>query len=124
MPGVRREQLLKILERYASTFPHLLMIPDLFGIASLWVGTQDLGGILGLEIRQRLLLPGPRMTKALLDIVLTLSLGLLLLPLVGGIALFYPARFPRTCFLRSETSGPGWPFLYRLEVSLHGGKCR
>jgi Undecaprenyl-phosphate galactose phosphotransferase WbaP len=87
MPGVSRERLLTILERYASTFSHLLMIPDLFGVASLWVGTQDLGGILGLEIRQRLLLPGPRMTKALLDILLTLTLGVLLLPIVMGIAL-------------------------------------
>ena len=87
MPGVRRERLLTILEQYASTFPHLLMIPDLFGIASLWVGTKDLGGILGLEIRQRLLLPGPRMTKALLDIILTLVVGLLLLPMIAMISM-------------------------------------
>jgi len=86
MPGVRRERLLTILEQYGSTFPHLLMIPDLFGVASLWVGATDLGGILGLEIRQRLLLPGPRMTKALLDVVLTLVVGLALLPVIIVIA--------------------------------------
>lgn len=87
MPGVRRERLLTILEQYGHTFPHLLMIPDLFGFASLWVSTKDLGGVLGLEIRQRLLLPGPRMTKALLDVVLTLIVGLLLLPATVLIAL-------------------------------------
>jgi Undecaprenyl-phosphate galactose phosphotransferase WbaP len=105
MPGVHREQLLRILERYASTFPHLLMIPDLFGIASLWVGTQDLGGILGLEIRQRLLLPGPRMTKALLDIVLTLILGLLLLPVVAAIMLLIRLDSPGPVFYGQKRLG-------------------
>ncbi|MEM9504626.1 MAG: undecaprenyl-phosphate galactose phosphotransferase WbaP, partial [Cyanobacteria bacterium P01_E01_bin.43] len=37
MPGVPRDKLLAILERYGHTFPHLLVIPDLFGFASLWV---------------------------------------------------------------------------------------
>jgi Undecaprenyl-phosphate galactose phosphotransferase WbaP len=81
MPGVPREKLLAILERYGHTFPHLLVIPDLFGFASLWVSAIDMGGILGLEIRQRLLLPGPRLTKTILDCLLTIILGILALPL-------------------------------------------
>lgn len=81
MPGVPREKLLAILERYGHTFPHLLVIPDLFGLSSLWVGATDMGGILGLEIRQRLLLYGPRLTKTILDCSLTLLLGLVALPL-------------------------------------------
>ncbi|NER78726.1 MAG: undecaprenyl-phosphate galactose phosphotransferase WbaP, partial [Leptolyngbya sp. SIO1D8] len=81
MPGVPREKLLSILERYGKTFPHLLVIPDLFGFASLWVGAIDMGGILGLEIRQRLLLPGPRLIKTALDWLLTVIVGILALPL-------------------------------------------
>jgi len=81
MPGVPREKLLAILERYGHTFPHLLIIPDLFGLSSLWVGAIDMGGILGLEIRQRLLLYGPRLTKTILDCTLTLLLGIVALPL-------------------------------------------
>ena len=81
MPGVPRGKLLAILERYGHTFPHLLVIPDLFGFASLWVSAIDMGGILGLEIRQRLLLPGPRLTKTILDCSLTVILGILALPL-------------------------------------------
>jgi len=81
MPGVPREKLLAILERYGHTFPHLLVIPDLFGLSSLWVGATDMGGILGLEIRQRLLLYGPRLTKTILDCALTVLLGLVALPL-------------------------------------------
>lgn len=81
MPGVPRDKLLSILERYGQTFPHLLIIPDLFGFASLWVSATDMGGILGLEIRQRLLLPGPRLIKMALDWLLTLLVGILALPL-------------------------------------------
>ena len=40
-----------------------------------------MGGILGLEIRQRLLLYGPRLTKTILDCTLTLLLGIVALPL-------------------------------------------
>lgn len=87
MPGVRRERLLSLLERYGSSFAHLLVIPDLFEFSSLWVEAKDMGGVLGLEIRQRLLLPGPRFTKFLIDLAATLIGGLFLLPIIGLIAL-------------------------------------
>ncbi len=96
MPGMPRQKLLTVLERYGRTFPHMLMIPDLFGVASLWVSSKDLGGILGLEIRQQLLLPGPRLIKACLDIGLTAVIGLLLLPLLLLIALL----------VRLDSAGP------------------
>jgi Undecaprenyl-phosphate galactose phosphotransferase WbaP len=105
MPGVPREQLLTILERYAHTFPHLLMVPDLFGFASLWVSTKDLGGMLGLEIRQRLLLPGPRLTKAILDRALTLLVGLVTLPLMGLIALLVALDSPGPIFYGQQRLG-------------------
>jgi Undecaprenyl-phosphate galactose phosphotransferase WbaP len=98
MPGLRRERLLQILEQYGHWFPHLLMIPDLFGVASLWVSSKDLGGILGLEIRQQLLLPGPRMAKALLDLVLTVLIGVSLLPLIVAIAVLVRLDSPGPIF--------------------------
>lgn len=107
MPGVQRERLLAILEQHGYTFPHLLMIPDLFGVASLWVGAKDLGGILGLEIRQRLLLPGPRMAKTLVDVVLTVVLGLALLPLVLIIAILVKVSSPGPVFYGQRRLGRG-----------------
>jgi len=70
MPGVERGRLLKLLEQHGANFPHVILIPDLFGLASLWVTSRDLGGVLGLEVRQRLLLPGPRIVKRILDIAI------------------------------------------------------
>ncbi len=85
MPGVPRDRLLKLLENYAHSFAHLLIIPDLFGFSSLWVEAKDLGGILGLEVRQRLLMPGPRLMKLLIDLAFTLIGGLFLLPIIAVI---------------------------------------
>jgi Undecaprenyl-phosphate galactose phosphotransferase WbaP len=105
MPGVQREQLLRVLEQYGRTFPHLMMIPDLFGVASLWVSSKDLGGILGLEIRQQLLLPGPRVLKACLDIGLTSILVVVLLPVLAAIALLVRLDSPGPVFYGQHRLG-------------------
>ncbi|MBW4459572.1 MAG: undecaprenyl-phosphate galactose phosphotransferase WbaP [Nodosilinea sp. WJT8-NPBG4] len=116
MPGMQREKLLRVLELYGRTFPHLLMIPDLFGVASLWVNSKDLGGILGLEIRQQLLLPGPRLLKTLLDLVLTLVIGLCLLPILVVIAVLVKLDSPGPVFYgqprlgQNNTTFVAWKF--------------
>ena len=121
MPGVQREKLLRILERYGRTFPHLMMIPDLFGVASLWVSSKDLGGVLGLEIRQQLLLPGPRLIKALLDVGLTLLIGLAVLPLLVLIAVLVKLDSPGPIFYGhprlGQNSVPFMAWKFRSMVS-------
>ena len=87
MPGVPRDRLLSLIERYGSSFAHLLVIPDLFEFSSLWVEAKDMGGLLGLEVQQRLLLPGPRFAKFSIDLAATLIGGLLVLPLIVLIAM-------------------------------------
>lgn len=87
MPGVPREQLLELLGSHGTLFPHLVLIPDLFGFSSLWVAVWDLGGVLGLEVRQKLLLPGPRWVKQIMDIVLTLIAAVIVFPLLAFLAI-------------------------------------
>ncbi|MGF1512998.1 MAG: undecaprenyl-phosphate galactose phosphotransferase WbaP [Elainellaceae cyanobacterium] len=107
MPGVPRHRLMDMLARYGQTFAHLLVIPDLFGFASLWIAAKDLGGILGLEIRQQLLLPGPRLTKFVIDLLLTLIGGLLLLPLLTAIAVAIRIDSPGPIFYGHIRIGQG-----------------
>jgi Undecaprenyl-phosphate galactose phosphotransferase WbaP len=107
MPGVPRDRLLSLLERYGSSFAHLLVIPDLFEFSSLWVEAKDMGGVLGLEVRQRLLLPGPRFTKFLIDLAATLIGGLLVLPLIGLIALLIKLDSPGPIFYSQMRIGQG-----------------
>ena len=87
MPGVPRARLLEILDKDVDRFPHLMLMPDLFGFSTLWIRPRDMGGILGLEVGQRLLLPGHRLEKRLLDLVVACLGGLLLLPFMVVIAL-------------------------------------
>ena len=87
MPGASRAKLLEVIEQSGSAFPSLIIIPDLIGVASLWAGTRDLGGVLGLEVRQNLLVPASRRLKRSLDLVLLILLAPLILPLSLLIAL-------------------------------------
>lgn len=87
MPGVPHKRLLELIEKYGSSFSHLHVIPDLFGFSSLGVPTKDFGGVLGIEVRQQLLLPGPCLAKRTMDLLFTLTGGLLILPLLLLIAL-------------------------------------
>ncbi|MEW5829404.1 MAG: undecaprenyl-phosphate galactose phosphotransferase WbaP [Chloroflexota bacterium] len=70
MPGIPRARLLEIIETYGEQFPHLFLIPDLFGFSSLWLTARDVGGILGLELRQQLLQPWAQVVKKIMDLLL------------------------------------------------------
>lgn len=86
MPGVDSAKLLHIVERIGGKFTHLLIIPDLFGFATMGVPAKSLGGILGVEVRQQLLLPGPRLAKRIMDVALTCLGGIFVLPFLLLIA--------------------------------------
>lgn len=79
MPGVPRNQLLELFEGYGGMFSHLILIPNLFGLSSLWLTTRDIGGVLGLEVRQKLLLAGPKIVKRIMDIGLIVLFSPLIL---------------------------------------------
>jgi Undecaprenyl-phosphate galactose phosphotransferase WbaP len=87
IPSASRARLLEVIERYGSVFPRLTLIPDLFGMASLWVSATDMGGILGLELRHNLLEPYARLLKRGIDVLAVVLAGVLLLPLLVVLAL-------------------------------------
>jgi exopolysaccharide biosynthesis polyprenyl glycosylphosphotransferase len=87
MPGVDSVKLLQIVERVGGKFSHLLVIPDLFGFATMGVPAKSLGGVLGVEVRQQLLLPGPRLAKRIMDVALTVAGSLFVAPFLLLLAL-------------------------------------
>jgi len=82
MPGLDSQKLLRLAEQVGSFFTHMLIIPDLFGFGSLGVPARDIGGVLGLEVQQRLLLPWSRLAKRALDVSLCVFGGLCISPLL------------------------------------------
>jgi Undecaprenyl-phosphate galactose phosphotransferase WbaP len=107
MPGATRARLLEVIENHGGQFPSLLIIPDLIGVASLWAGTRDLGGVLGLEVRQNLLLPGSKRLKRSLDLLLLLLLAPLILPVCALIALLIALDSKGAVIYRSPRVGLG-----------------
>ncbi len=69
-------------------FPRVIVIPDLAGIASLWITARDLGGCLGLEIKKNLLIRRNIVLKRIMDQAIALPLFLAGLPLMAAAALW------------------------------------
>ena len=87
MPQMDSASILALIERFAETYTHVLVIPDVFNLVHFGAPTQYLGGALGIEVRRQLLLRWPRIAKRAMDIVLT-SIGFtLILPILLVVAL-------------------------------------
>jgi Undecaprenyl-phosphate galactose phosphotransferase WbaP len=96
MPGLSRKDLLQLMDKYGHCFGHVMVVPNLIGMASLGVNVKEIGGVIGLEVTQKLLLPGPRFAKRALDLILTIAAAPLVL-LVVAIAML---------LIKLESAGP------------------
>jgi Undecaprenyl-phosphate galactose phosphotransferase WbaP len=105
MPELPRHELLAIVECYAHSFHHLLVVPDLIGFSSLWVEAKDVGGILGLEVRQQLLNPQSQLLKRLVDLIGASLAILLLSPVLVGVAIAVKCSSPGPLFFNQERLG-------------------
>jgi Undecaprenyl-phosphate galactose phosphotransferase WbaP len=111
MPGASPERLQELWRDLGPRFPHLMLIPGLMGFASLWVEAKDVGGMLGLEVRQSLLMPGPRAAKRALDLVVVALLAPLLIPLTALFSLLIAIDSPGNPFYGQRRLGrDGRPF--------------
>ncbi len=70
LADARGSEIRSVIKSDARYFKQLLVIPDLAGLSSMWVGTRDLGGTLGLHISQTLLHRGPQLFKRTFDLLL------------------------------------------------------
>ena len=105
MPNMPSAKLTGHLRTWSTIFPNIVIIPDLFGIASLWIETRDLGGVLGLEIRHNLLKPVNRWFKRAVDIAVA-ALGLVAIaPFVPIVVLWIRMASPGRAFFVQEREG-------------------
>ncbi|MDQ6708677.1 MAG: undecaprenyl-phosphate galactose phosphotransferase WbaP [Acidobacteriota bacterium] len=88
MPGIPHADALALVERCGFDFSHILVIPDLIGISSLWVSPKSVGGMLGLEVSQQVMAYKRRIPKRIMDLFFTVAGGFVLLPVAGLIALW------------------------------------
>lgn len=105
MPSLHRERLTELVQKLP--FPNVIVVPDLFGLQTLWITSRDLGGILGLEVRKNLLIQSNRILKRLLDYSVALPACAVTLPFIGLCALWIKIVSPGSAFFRQEREGEG-----------------
>lgn len=105
MPGMQRQKLVRQLQGWSSVFHHIIVIPDLFGVASLWIQPRDLGGVLGFEIRHNLLNPLNRWVKRAVDLLLSAGGLIVSLPFFALIAIWIKAVSRGPILYRQEREG-------------------
>ncbi|MBV9612249.1 MAG: exopolysaccharide biosynthesis polyprenyl glycosylphosphotransferase [Acidobacteriaceae bacterium] len=103
IPAMERARLSALVQ--SLSFPSVIIIPDLFGIQSLWITSRDLGGVLGLEVRKNLLIPSNRFLKRLLDWLIALPLFLLSAPFMAACAAWINIQSRGSAFFRQEREG-------------------
>ena len=86
-------------------FPRVIVVPDLAGVASLWVQARDLGGTLGFEIKKNLLLRHNHILKSAMDQAVALPLFLLSLPIMALAGACIKLLSPGPIFYRQMREG-------------------
>ena len=86
-------------------FPRVIVIPDLAGVASLWITARDLGGCLGLEIKKNLLIRRNTALKRCMDKAIALPLFLAALPIMAIAALWIKLTSRGPVFYRQWREG-------------------
>jgi len=120
-PSIDRERLKTVIDKYTCQFRRVILIPDLLGISNLWVSTADLGGILGLDIRHKLLDPRRQMIKRIMEIFIILATLPLSAVLMAVIALAVKMDSPGPILFRHKRIGFGgrditiWKFRTMVE---------
>ena len=105
IPSMPRERFAWNLRRWSRIFPKILIVPNLTGVSTLWTEPRDLGGILGLEMRQNLLNRWNQRIKRAVDVVVSF-LGLIAVaPLLGVCALWIRKASPGRAFYTQEREG-------------------
>jgi Undecaprenyl-phosphate galactose phosphotransferase WbaP len=116
LAGTPGAELAKKYRELSRVFRRVTIVPELSGLSSLWVEARDLGGVIGLDFRQRLLMPGARGVKRVVDLGLILATAALVLPLVLLIAAAIkltsagPAFYRQVRYGRNGETFTAWKF--------------
>ena len=94
-PAIRQ-----LINRCSTCFPHLLIIPPGFTDSCAGVRPKDIGGTLGLEVRNNLQIASIYRFKRLLDYLLMIPILIATLPLMGLIALWVKLDSPGPVFFK------------------------
>jgi Undecaprenyl-phosphate galactose phosphotransferase WbaP len=93
-PRLNQEELARLINYSVSAFRYNVLIPDFFNITNIWMSVLDFDGVLGFATSHRLKMPWNLVIKRFLDLSIVTVGGLLILPLLLGIALIIKLSSP------------------------------
>ncbi|NKB21215.1 MAG: exopolysaccharide biosynthesis polyprenyl glycosylphosphotransferase [Alphaproteobacteria bacterium] len=105
MPELNGGQLAELSAKLP--FPRIILLPDFGSLQSTWITPRDLGGVLGLEVKKNLLLSHNRVVKRILDIVLSVPLAVLAIPILLILCIAIMVISPGTPFYKQRRGGQG-----------------
>lgn len=82
MPRLPRPELLKVVAQCEGRVESIRIVPDMFGLATVGVETEDLDGMLLLHVRWNLAKPWNRVLKRTFDLAVATVTGIFLSPLL------------------------------------------
>ena len=107
MPDLSSQDLAALIGDYACEFGHVFVIPNLFGLSSLWVSAKELGGMLGLEVSQTLAHRVPVFVKRCFDLLFAGLLTLVLSPVLFALYACVRLSSPGPAFYGQRRIGRG-----------------
>jgi undecaprenyl-phosphate galactose phosphotransferase len=108
MPHLSRERLLHVIASCEGCVASIRLVPDMFGLATLGVETEDLDGLLLLHMRWNLAQPWNLGIKRVFDLAVSALLFVLLSPFLALIALLIKLDSPGPVLFRQERVGRLW----------------
>jgi Undecaprenyl-phosphate galactose phosphotransferase WbaP len=107
MPGISRDSVLALIEQCSRSFARVILIPDLFGLSSLWVSALDLNGTIGLQLKNNLLVPLNRYVKRAMDVIISALSLILAAPLILICGAWIKIVSPGKAFYFQDREGLG-----------------
>jgi len=110
-----------IVHDYGFRFSNLILVSDTHQFASLWVIPLDIGGVLGLRVRQNLMSSWQQALKRVLDLSIVILASPFLIPFFGLISLITHLDSPGAVFYTQLRIGQGgkkfgvWKFRTMVE---------
>jgi len=105
IPGAGRNLQVDLVRKLR--FLHIIIIPDLIGLQSLWVEARDLGGIVGLEIQKNLLLRRNKYFKRIMDYFMGVPIFIISIPILIFFAVWIMIASPGNPFYCQVREGRG-----------------
>jgi Undecaprenyl-phosphate galactose phosphotransferase WbaP len=108
MPHLGREQLLHVISTCEGHVESIRVVPDMFGLATVGVETEDLDGMLLLHMRWNLAKPWNLALKRVFDLAVAVGTLVLLSPLLILAAVTIRVDSPGPILYRQHRLGRGW----------------